>query len=73
MGNLTVFIINVARVPNTSADILIVHLVEYSITGQDNKVMIFSYLEALYIRNTSDNIWISSTKFNLSFWVTKCP
>lgn len=71
MSYLSVFIINVAGVPNAGADIFIRHLIKDTITSEDNKIMIFCNLKYFNIRNASYYIWISSSEFNLSLWIPK--
>lgn len=60
-----------ARQPNTFTDVLISHLIEYTITSQNDEVVLFGYLERVNVWLSSYDVWITSSKLKLGLWVTK--
>ena len=63
--------IELAAVPNTVINILIGHLIEYSITGKHNEIMSLSYLEHLHLRVGNHHTGVPIFVFQFGFGVSE--
>ena len=61
----------VAAEPDTAVDVFVSELVEDAITCKNNEVVLLRYLMDFNIRFCYDNIWIASSVFKFSFWITE--
>jgi hypothetical protein len=68
----SVFIFNIDAVPDASRNVFILQLIKYTITGENDKIMILSNFESHDIRQADYNIWVSASEFILRFRVSKC-
>lgn len=71
VGNLSIFVVDIARVPDAGGNVLIGHFVEDTIASEDDEVMVLGYFEAFDIRDAGNDIRVASSELNFGLGISK--